>query len=45
MDYEKRKQLSKNYQSLGINISFSDYLKTLGIHKGRPSKKEKRKKG
>ena len=43
MDYLKRKKLSNDYQHLGINISFSDYLKSLGLTKGRPKKIKKNK--
>lgn len=43
MDYTKRKKLSSDYQRLGLNISFSQWLKTMGIEKGRPKKNKKHK--
>jgi hypothetical protein len=43
LNYEKERKLSKEYQALKINISFSAWKKSLGIKKGRPKKNKKHK--
>jgi hypothetical protein len=43
VNYQREKALSKEYQQLKINISFSAWKKTLGIKQGRPKKIKKNK--